>query len=277
MGHIDAHSHVWADDLAAYPISPPYTPADMQPATFTPDDLLALAEPCGVDRVVLIQMSFYEFDNSYMLDCIARYPGKFSGVAIVDHTREDLGDEMARLRAGGARGFRVYQCDPFPHSTLDQGPYDRLLGLAGELDMAICPLLDPSFLPVVGKVAQAFPRTTFVLDHLARVGIGGQMDETKIDALCALGRHDNCYVKVSGFYALGTGKAPHDDLIPLIRRVHDAFGARRLIWATDCPYQAITSTYEASIGLIRDRIDFLSDEDKREMLGGTAERVFFCD
>jgi hypothetical protein len=34
-------------------------------------------------------------------------------------------------------------------------------------------------------------------------------------------------------------------------------------------------TYEASIALIRDRVDFLSDGDRRQMLRGTAEKVFF--
>src|SRR5689334_3844739 len=51
---IDAHSHVWTDDVARYPLAQGFSKADMQPPSFTPHELLAQARPCGVSRVVLI-------------------------------------------------------------------------------------------------------------------------------------------------------------------------------------------------------------------------------
>ncbi len=48
----------------------------------------------------------------------------------------------------------------------------------------------------------------------------------------------------------------------MIRRVRDAYGAQRLMWASDCPYQVQGEhRYEPSIALVRDRLDFLSDEE----------------
>jgi predicted TIM-barrel fold metal-dependent hydrolase len=83
-------------------------------------------------------------------------------------------------------------------------------------------------------------------------------------------------VKLSAFYALGAKKSPYDDLIPTIRRLLDAFGPERLMWATDCPYQVQEGhTYADSIGLIRGRLDGLSDSDRDWLLRRTAERVFF--
>jgi predicted TIM-barrel fold metal-dependent hydrolase len=62
----------------------------------------------------------------------------------------------------------------------------------------------------------------------------------------------------------------------MIRRLRDTYGANRLMWATDCPYQVGEGhTYADSIALIRDRLDFLSAEDKNWILRGTAEKVFF--
>jgi predicted TIM-barrel fold metal-dependent hydrolase len=275
MGFIDAHSHVWTQDLAKYPIATEYAPQDMQPPSFTPEELLAHARPCGVDRVVLIQMSYYGCDNSYMCDCIAASPGTFRGVAIIDHTRPDLEDEVQRLHGAGVRGFRVYQRATDPRIALDDASYRPLLGVAGELGMAISPLIDPECLPAAGRAAKAFPATTFAIDHLARIGVGGSIDQAEVAALCDLAQYPNCLVKVSAFYALGAAKAPYDDLQPLIRRVRDAFGADRLMWATDCPYQAIAGTYEASLTLIRDRCAFLTDEERTAVLCGTAERVYF--
>src|SRR4051812_11314625 len=40
-GAIDAHSHVWTSDVETYPLAAPYKPDQMQPASFTPRQLLA--------------------------------------------------------------------------------------------------------------------------------------------------------------------------------------------------------------------------------------------
>ena len=62
----------------------------------------------------------------------------------------------------------------------------------------------------------------------------------------------------------------------MIRQVRDAFGADRLMWASDCPYQVQGShTYAPAISLVRDKLDFLSAAEKQSLLRGTAERVFF--
>src|SRR5205814_1764120 len=92
---IDAHSHIWTPDVAHYPLAPGYAVGDMRPPSFTAEELLATCRPSGVGRVNLIQMSFYRFDNSYMLDMIKLYPDRFVGTAIVD----PLGDRPDRLMA----------------------------------------------------------------------------------------------------------------------------------------------------------------------------------
>ena len=275
MGHIDAHVHVWTDDLDAYPLAAGSAAEEMNPPTFTPEELLSHAHACGVDRIVLIQMSFYRFDNSYMLDTIARMPDVFRGVAVVDHTDPDLATELQRLHGGGVRGVRVYQLTGQDGGALDSPEYADLCALAGSLGIAVCPLVDAELLPVIGRAIAGYPQTTFVIDHLARIGCAKSIDDAEIDALCALAKHPNCCVKVSAFYALGNDSPEYADLVPLIRRVWEAFGPDRLMWATDCPFQVQHGTYEGSISLVRDRLPFISDSDVTAILGGTAARVFF--
>ena len=62
---------------------------DMDPPSFTAEELLKEMNSVGVNRCVLIQMSFYGFDNSYMLDSMKRYAGKFSGVAVINQDAPD--------------------------------------------------------------------------------------------------------------------------------------------------------------------------------------------
>jgi len=82
-------------------------------------------------------------------------------------------------------------------------------------------------------------------------------------------------VKLSAFYALGAKQPPHLELAPLIRRVYEAFGPQRLMWASDCPYQVQSESYEDSLALVRDRLDFLTADDKEWLLRRTAEATFF--
>ena len=83
-------------------------------------------------------------------------------------------------------------------------------------------------------------------------------------------------MKLSAFYALGKKKPPYTDLAPMIRHLRDTFGAQRLMWASDCPYQVEPGhSYAESIALIRDRLEFLSSQEKDFILRGTADKVFF--
>ncbi len=107
-GLIDAHVHVWTPDLKHYPLAAGRRGDEMRPASFTPEQLFEHARPRGVSRVVLIQMSFYGFNNSYMLGVMDRYPGVFSGVAVIDEQASDPAAEMRQLAKRGVRGFRIY-------------------------------------------------------------------------------------------------------------------------------------------------------------------------
>ena len=62
----------------------------------------------------------------------------------------------------------------------------------------------------------------------------------------------------------------------MIKRLYETYGPQRLMWASDCPYQIQgVNNYKASISLIRDRLDFVSAEDRQWLLAKTAEKVFF--
>lgn len=274
-GLIDAHVHVWTDEFAEYPLAAGFKPEDVKPKTFLPEDILRHAAGSGVDRIVLIQMSFYRFDNSYMLDVIRRRPETFRGVAIVDSASADPDAQMRTLTGKGVRGFRVSPGKAPPETWLDGEGFEKMFRCGASNRLAICPLINPRDLPALSRRCGQFPDTPVVIDHMARIGVTGRMEEAEVAALCGMAKHKQVKVKVSAFYALGEKKPPHTDLIPLIRRLCDAFGPARLMWASDCPFQVDNETYEDGVSLVRDRLDFLSADDKDRLLRRTAEEVFF--
>jgi len=282
---VDAHVHVWTPDTAAWPLAAAFTKADMQPASFTAGELLATCRPNGVSRVVLIQMSFYGFDNAYMLDCIHRHAPAFAGVAIIDHEKPGVATEMKALKARGVRGFRLYANRKNAQAWADSAGMQAMWECGADENLAMCLLADPDALPAIAAQVARYPKTPVVIDHFARLGMKGGLESPETEAgmerLLALADHAEVNVKVSAFYALGAKQPPYDDLAPLVRRLRDAYGAKRMMWATDCPYQldqgpaGEAHSYEASLALVRDRLDFLSREERLDILRNTARRVFF--
>jgi predicted TIM-barrel fold metal-dependent hydrolase len=274
-GYIDAHVHVWTADTGRYPLAAGYTKEQMVVPSFTPEELFAHTGPCGVTRIVLIQMSYYGFDNSYMLDAMRAHQGVFSGVARVDETA-DPSHQMRELARHGVRGFRIVAGTQAPDRWLAGEAMAAMWKCAADEGLALCPLMNPEFLPALDAMCRRFPQTPVVVDHFARIGIDGQVRERDVDNLCALARNKSVRVKVSAFYALGKKQSPYLDLAPMIRRLLDAFGPERLMWASDGPFQVLGGhRYRDSIDLIRQRIDFLTAADRDWLLRRSAEQAFF--
>jgi predicted TIM-barrel fold metal-dependent hydrolase len=277
--YIDAHSHIWTPDVAHYPLAQGFKPADMQPRSFTAEELLALCRPAGVGRVNLIQMSYYEFDNRYMLDMIKLYPDRFVGTAIVDPLGGDPGRAMRELAARGVHAFRIqprYSQQP-PDRWLEPAGCAGMFATAAQTGQALSCLIDVDGFAEVERMCRRFPAATVIIDHLGRIGAGpdGAIRDADVAALCALAKHPKVYVKVGAFYALGKKKPPYLDLAPLIRSVVQAFGASRCMWESDCPFQVVRDRYIDSVALVRDHLDFLAKEDRDWLLFRTAEQTLF--
>src|SRR5262245_40497583 len=152
LPYIDAHSHVWSPDVERWPLAKGQKKSDLAPPSFTPQELFKLAEPEGVGRVVLIQHSVYHlFDNSYLIDCAARMPGRFSLVGMIDDRQPGPGEKLRELLPKGVRGLRI---TPRIHGeTWLEGPgMDALWKAAAQTGQVMCCLIDPSHLPGVAAM-----------------------------------------------------------------------------------------------------------------------------
>jgi predicted TIM-barrel fold metal-dependent hydrolase len=273
---IDAHAHVWPPDRTRYPLASGYSIERLPTASFTPEQLLDCARPCGVRRIVLVQYSFFGTDNSYLLDSLKRFPGVFSAVATIDAASRPR-ETMLALAAQGVRGFRIRPGNVPPDQWLDDSDSAAMWKYGAEARLAICPLIDPSYLPAIDRMCRRFADTPVVIDHFARIGADGQIRPSDLASLSRLSAHKNVHVKLSAFYALGKKQSPYLDLAPMIRRLLDAYEPQRLLWATDSPFQTLGGhRYQDSLDLIRTRVDFLSPTDRQWLLRKTAERLFFA-
>lgn len=274
-GRVDCHSHIWTRDIAKFPLANDQTLADLAPPSFTDDELMAVAKPLGVDRVVLIQhRPYHGYDNSYCIAATKKRPDAFRVVGMIDETLPEIPQRMKKLLEDKVTGFRITP-RVRPDTWLKSDGMHQMWKTGAATGQAMCCLIDVKQLAEVDATCEKFPDTPVVIDHFARIGVDGIIRDADVKQLCKLARHKKTYVKISAFYALGKKKPPHDDLRPLVRALVDAFGPQRLMWGTDCPYQINEENSYASSLTFMDSIDYLSKSDRQWLMKKTAEKVFF--
>ena len=275
---IDAHSHIWSTDLTKYPLRDNQPVEALEPRSFTDEELMALAMPQGVGRVVLIQhYPHHGYDNSYLIDTWKKHPDRFRIVGQIDAARPHVDQQMRDMLQTGVTGFRIGPRDEQPDWLAGDG-MKLMWKTAAETRQSMCCLINPSNIAETAEWCVKYPDTPVVVDHFARIGGDGTIRDRDVQDLCRLAKHKLVRIKISAYYAFGKKQPPYHDLVPMIQRLFEAFGPDRLMWASDCPYQLTApNTYAGSIALVRDHLDFVSAEERRKLLRTTAESTFFFD
>src|SRR5262249_29361670 len=153
--------------------------------------------------------------------------------------------------------------------------YATMFAAGARNNQAMSCLIDPDGLPELDRMCRKFPETPIIIDHLCRIGAAGPIEDKDVDALSKMAQHKRVLFKVGAFYALGKKTPPYTDLKPLIQKVVKAFGAKRCMWESDCPFQVVKDRYQDSIDLVHKHCDFLTAEEREWLLWRTAEAFFF--
>lgn len=266
---IDAHVHVWTDDTDAYPLAPGFETSDLWHPHNTPDDHATYNERFGKVRINFVQMTWYGLDHRYIIDLIDHAPDRFVGTGIIpaysDVSLPEPDKTMVALSKCGIYAFRV-RGGGGRARFLDYPGYDKMFQAGADYDLALSFLAGLDDVPELDRMCQRYPDTPVVLDHLLGIGRKETTLAEEYEALFRMAKHRRVMVKVGPFQAMGKRQRPYLDLLPIIRRVADAFGPERCMWESDSggpiwmPQPA--DDYPAAIELIRDHADFFSDSDK---------------
>jgi predicted TIM-barrel fold metal-dependent hydrolase len=237
------------------------------------EDVLAVMDAAGVARAVLVPPSWIGDDNTDALDAARRYPDRFTVMGRFDPAGPEARAEVGRwLEQPGMRGMRfTFHLAPW-RAWLTDGTLDWFWSAAEAAEIPLM-ILVPGQVPAAGAIAERHPRLRLIVDHLARPG--GQKDDAAfadLDHLLALARHPNVAVKVTSLPSYSTEAYPFPGLHRHIRRVYEAFGARRMLWGTD--YSRLPVPYEDAMRLFTEALDFLSADDREWIMGrATAEWI----
>lgn len=273
MRVIDPHVHVWVNDpafpWAAETRNPPARDA-------TPQMLLDLMAANGVARTVLVQVIHYRWDNRYTAHVLREYPDKFMGVCRVNPEDQAAPDHLSYWTE--EHGFRGVRLSPATDASGDwfTGPLmDALFGRAEQLGVPMLILTRPSRLPDLVPLLERHSDLDLVIDHMADSSPKRPDD---VQALLDLARYPRVCVKISHTWSISDESYPWRDTHGLVKQVYEAFGAQRIMWATDWPVCLARATYAQTLSVVRDEMGFISSQDLELVLGKTALKLWpFCE
>jgi len=290
-GIIDAHVHIWTADTKKFPLAAGFTEKDLWFPSFSAEETIAHGQTAGVDRFNLIQMTWYGLDHSYILDVIAKNPRQFVGTGIVpavtDISLPRPDATMVALSKGGVYAFRIRGKSARPKLNdgerwLDHPGYHKMFAAAAKHNLALSFLMTPVDLPELDRMCTKYPETPVIIDHFCLIGRRMMfisepvLVEEEIKQLLNMARHKKVMLKIGAFYTLGKKEPPYFEMLPLLKRIVDAFGPDRCMWESDAPLQTKKgNTFKAAVAFIEDHADFLSKSDKQKILVTTAENFFF--
>src|SRR5262249_2875963 len=108
---IDVHPHVISTDAARWPRDPlGGSQSDWsRDRPVSAERMVAAMDEAGVSRSALVQAATcYGYDNGYLADAVARFPGRFAGVFSVDVFRPDAAERIGHWMDKGLHGLRIF-------------------------------------------------------------------------------------------------------------------------------------------------------------------------
>lgn len=257
---VDAHVHVFRRAALDGREPDALVPAEREAPV---EQLLASMDAHGVDRAVLVPL---DARDEYVASVLGE---RFAAIAVGLH---DLPARRERFAFSGVRTQR-----------LDD---DAALRWVAENGLILWTYLAPDQLPALLDLPARFPEMPIVLNHLGFFPHDMQVDAhgrprfrdplppERVDAILSLARHENVHVMLSGQYALSAQEWPYRDLDPLIGRLAGAYGADRMLWASDHPWIDDVPGYGAMLELPELALPGASPAELAAIRGGTALRLF---
>lgn len=225
---IDVHNHI-VGPQSKYPMyeKRTYTPPEASVA-----QLRALRAQLGTARNVIVQPSFYGFDNSCLVDALKELGTSARGVAVVPLDVSDA--ELKRLDAAGVTGVRMNLAtfgirDPKQAADAVHAFAPRFAPMGWHIQINTGLAVIDGLAPLIGDA-----KCPIVFDHVGNADAALGVTQKGFPALVDLVKARNTYVKLSAPYNLS--KLPDWSDVLSLEKALIAAGPDRMLWGTNWPH-----------------------------------------
>ena len=245
---------------------------------FTEQDWERNAAPCGVTGAVLVQAIHAPAETLRWLGRAEALPWMRGVVGWADLHGDTLADDVTKFKT-----FRKFVgIRPLPHGTTFGADWlihprtRRGLDVLRRADVTVDVLVKWPGLKAATALLADHADMRIVLNHCGRPDtMTGQLEPWASD-LRALARATTAVVKCSGLIERAGIEWSKESLKPYVATVIDAFGPKRVMFATNWPVLEVGGTYAGWVRTFQEIVDELgiSAADKAQMLAATATRAY---
>jgi L-fuconolactonase len=279
---VDAHQHFWR--YGSYQTSwmevPPYAgDAVFTPIrhSFEPADLWPEMEATGVDATITVEAADAVEENEALLARAHTYAWIGGVVGWVPLARPDEAARMLDILCRERKfvGVRhLINVEPDPDWILSEKVIEGLRVVASRGLVFDYVGILPRHLEHLPTLAERIPELRIVVDHLGKPPITAGKFEPWGRLLRRAAEAPNVYAKVSG---LDAGEADHwsaAEIQPYVEHVLEVFGPERLMFGSDWPVAVVRGGYSKIWHETKATLAGLAQEEREQILGGTAIRVY---
>ena len=287
MPLVDGHLHLFKPHSEQYPRRV-YDVMAEESREELAAELVRAMEANGVSHAVVVPLGN---GDEYLREVIAAHPGRFAGVGLYDHeSPQDVSVVRERCVSGPLQGLRFYGLN----GRMGDSPTDLacwpILEFMAAKQLVLWFYGDSTQIAILRDVLRVLPELRVVLNHLGflpDIHAEMQFDSFRrprfvvelppqglviVEEIAA--EFQNVHAHFSGHYAFSREEYPFKDLVPVSRRLLDAFGPTRMLMATDWPWIREAPGYDKMLTLIDHHLPDLAPGDRASVCGGNALGLF---
>ena len=279
-----------------------FYPPNMGALEYTNFGLTCEMDYADIDMALLHVDATLGRDPTFQAACVERFPDRLRSMAPVDEWRilsetdaviAELANAITKL---GLHAIKF--CPPLTYvghtEPWDDGPFRPFWEAATALKVPVFFTLGAGPAAITGNMTaeqepegyinelrilmnwmERYPDTVCSLTHGFPWRAFLQSDRLVVpDEIWEPFSNPNCNIEVCFPVRLGDlFDFPYREVWPMLEQMVDRVGSHHLLWGTDMPFQNRFCTYRQSRDWIEKYCDFLSDEDRTAIMGGTVARI----
>ncbi len=245
-------------------------PAELGEDSFTGETLVGLLEKNGVEKAVLLQGSFYGFQNEYTHEVVNAFPGRFAMAgtldpfcrernALLDRLLEAMSVRIIKFEVSSGGGLMGYHEQLSLDGEVFAPLFERISSVGATLVIDIGSPGMESFQPeAIRIVAERHPHMKIVVCHLLAPGPG---DERMLRVSLELLKRDNVWFDLAAIpWNVAPETYPYPTGQEYVRIARSIQGAGKLIWGSDVPCPLTRESYPRLITFITEAHIFMDSE-----------------
>ncbi|MDQ3814471.1 MAG: amidohydrolase family protein [Armatimonadota bacterium] len=271
---IDSHQHFWQYNQPEYG----WISEEMSALRrdFLPADLHAELGAAGIAGVVSVQARQTLEETAWLLELAAANDFIKGVVGWVPLISSDVTADVERFAAAPKlKGVRHVLHDEADEHYLLRDDFNAGIRALRPFGLVYDILIFERHLPQTIEFVDRHPAQVFVLDHIAKPRIKEGRLEPWRTSIRELAKRENVCCKVSGMVTEADWQHwTPDGLRPYFEVVLEAFGCSRLMFGSDWPVCLVACGYARWAEVVHEWAAPLSGDEKNDLFGDTARRVY---